>query len=170
MRGNKAKRSGRFHKPTCVAIQATTSLLPFAEARHVARLRLLVAACVLTLAACSLGPSAPTGDAERGRALFNQPVDSPRGEQQACSRCHAIKEGERAPTGLGTNFFDIGVRAGNTVPGQTAEQYLRTSITDPDAFLAGNFQDGLMYREYAKALTPQQIEDLVAYMLTLKGN
>ncbi len=123
---------------------------------------------MLVLAACTASPTAQPGNAERGRALFNQPVQSERGEQQACARCHAIKQNEQSATGLGTNFYDIGTRAGSPVPGQSAEEYLRTSITDPDAYLAGNFQDGLMYRGYAKALMPQQIEDLVAYMLTLK--
>lgn len=70
--------------------------------------------------------------------------------------------------GIGTNLHDIGSRAGTMVPGQSAEDYLRTAIVDPDAFLAGGFQDGLMYREYEKVLTPQQINDLIAYMMTLK--
>jgi cytochrome c len=122
---------------------------------------------ILVLAACG-APATQPGDPERGRVLFNQPVQSERGEQQACARCHAINEGEPSATGLGTNFHDIGARAGSTVSGQSATDYLRTSIIDPDAHLAGNFQDGLMYRGYAQALTPQQIEDLVAYMLTLK--
>lgn len=121
----------------------------------------------LLLAACG-GPSTEPGNVERGKALFNAPVESPRGELEPCSACHAIVEGQKSRTGLGTNFHDIGARAGNTVKGQSAEQYLRTSIVDPDAYLAGNFQDGLMSRDYGKLLTPQQIEDLVAYMLTLK--
>lgn len=121
----------------------------------------------LLLMACG-GPSTEAGDAARGQALFNAPVDSPRGEIQPCSACHAVVEGQKSRTGLGTNFHDLGARAGNTVPGQSAEQYLRTAIIDPDAYLAGNFQDGLMSREYGKLLTAQQIEDLVAYMLTLK--
>ncbi len=69
---------------------------------------------------------------------------------------------------IGINLHDIGDRAGSAVPGQSAEDYLRTSILDPDAYLAGNFQDGLMSREYPQALTDQQVSDLVAYMLTLK--
>jgi cytochrome c553 len=126
-----------------------------------------VALITLILSACS-GPSTEPGNAERGKALFNAPVQSSRGELEPCSACHAIVDGQKSRTGLGTNFHDIGARAGNTVKGQSAEQYLRTSIVDPDAYLAGNFQDGLMSREYGKLLTPQQIEDLVAYMLTLK--
>jgi cytochrome c len=121
----------------------------------------------LLLMACG-GPSTEPGNPERGQALFNAPVESSRGEIQPCSACHAIVEGQKSRTGLGTNFHDLGARAGGMVQGQSAEQYLRTAIVDPDAYLAGNFQDGLMSREYGKFLTPQQIEDLVAYMLTLK--
>lgn len=121
----------------------------------------------LLLPACSAS-STEAGDAERGKALFNAPVQTDRGELQPCSACHAIVEGQKSRTGLGTNFFDLGARAGNMVQGQSAEQYLRTAIVDPDAHLAGNFQDGLMSREYGKLLTAQQIEDMVAYMLTLK--
>jgi cytochrome c553 len=121
----------------------------------------------MLLGACA--PAAAPGDAVRGRQLFEAPVASPRGEQPPCSRCHAVEKDKPAPSGLGTNFYDIGLRAANTVPSQSAEQYLRTGIVDPDAYLAGGFQDGLMYREYAKALTEQQIADLVAYMLTLRG-
>jgi cytochrome c len=121
----------------------------------------------LMLVACS-GSSTEPGNAERGKTLFNAPVQTDRGAIEPCSACHAIVEGQKSRTGLGTNFHDMGARAGGMVKGQSAEQYLRTSIVDPDAFLAGNFQDGLMSREYSKLLTPQQIEDLVAYMLTLK--
>jgi cytochrome c len=120
----------------------------------------------MVLSACA--PSTEPGNADRGKALFSAPVESPRGEIQPCSACHAVVEGQKSRTGLGTNFHDLGARAGGMVPGQSAEQYLRTAIVDPDAYLAGNFQDGLMSRDYGKLLSPQQIEDLVAYMLTLQ--
>lgn len=97
------------------------------------------------------------------------PVTTSRGDEQACVRCHALGAGERSATGLGTNFYDIGARAPNTVPGETSETYLRTAIVNPDAHLAGGFQDGLMSREYAKVLSADQIDDLVAFMLTLRG-
>lgn len=129
-----------------------------------------VAAFVLmgfALPACG-SPSTEPGNPERGKALFNAPVQTDRGEIEPCSACHAIVAGQKSRTGLGTNFHDLGARAGGMVQGQSAEQYLRASIVDPDAFLAGNFQDGLMSREYGKLLTAQQIEDLIAYMLTLK--
>ena len=131
------------------------------------RARGLVAALlVLALTACEGGLQ--PGDAERGKQVFNAPVTSPRGPLPMCAKCHAVIEGQKSETGLGTNFHDIGTRAAKEVPGQSAEDYLRTSIVDPDAHLAGGFQDGLMSRDYKKLITAQQIEDLVAYMLTLQ--
>ena len=124
-----------------------------------------LAMIVFTLAAC--GGAAP-GDASRGQQLFTQPVAFERGDLQPCLQCHALNENEPSQSGIGTNFYGLADRAGSMVPGQSAEVYLRTSIVDPDAFLAGGFQDGLMSRDYKTLLTPQQIEDLVAYMLTLK--
>jgi len=125
----------------------------------------LVAGAIMLLAACS---GAAAGDAARGAQLFTQPVKFERGDLQPCLQCHALNENEPSQSGIGTNFYGLADRAGSMVPGQSAEVYLRTSIVDPDAFLAGGFQDGLMSRDYKKLLTPQQIEDLVAYMLTLK--
>ena len=122
---------------------------------------------ILAAVGCGAAAAEP-GNPERGRVLFFAQVASPRGDQQACVRCHAVEPGEKSATGLGANFSGIGLRAGETVPGQTAEVYLRTSIVDPDAHLTGGFQDGLMYREYAKVLSEQQINDLVAYMLILR--
>jgi cytochrome c553 len=138
--------------------------------RKIAR-QLCLACCVsavLLLTACAGGEPARAPDPERGRVLFNAPVTGDRGEVQPCVRCHAVEKDKKSVTGLGTNFYDLGARAGQTVPGQSAEDYLRVSIVDPDAHLAGGFQDGLMYRGYAKALSAQEIDDLVAYMLTLK--
>ena len=125
----------------------------------------LVVGAIVLLAACG---GKVQGDAARGAQLFTQPVKFERGDLQPCLECHALKENAPSPSGIGTNFYHLADRAGSTVPGQSAEDYLRTSIVDPDAFLAGGFQDGLMSRDYKTLLTPQQIEDLVAYMLTLK--
>lgn len=122
---------------------------------------------IISLSACEGGVQ--PGNVERGKQLFNTPVQSPRGPLPECAKCHATEKGQKSQTGLGTNFYDIGTRAATEVPGQSAEEYLRTSIVDPDAHLAGGYQDGLMSRDYKKLITAQQIEDLVAYMLTLKG-
>jgi cytochrome c553 len=121
---------------------------------------------VLLLAACgAVGGAA--GDAARGRQLFDGTTSIAGERAPACITCHAIEPG--TDTGSGQSLSNIGNRAGTTVPGQSAEEYLRTSITDPDAYLSGGYQEGIMYRGYAQALTAQQINDLVAYMLMLRS-
>ena len=128
--------------------------------------RLLVLIIVLLLAACgSAGASA--GNPTNGKQLFDGAIALADPRAPACNTCHAIEPG--MDTGSGQSLSNIGNRAGTSVPGQSAEEYLRTAITNPDAYLAGGYQDGIMYRNYAQALTAQQINDLVAYMLTLKS-
>ncbi|HEU5100551.1 MAG TPA: c-type cytochrome [Roseiflexaceae bacterium] len=121
---------------------------------------------ILLLAACGAGGAA-AGDPASGKQLFNGEVSMADTGTPACITCHAIEPG--LDTGSGQSLADIGDRAGAAVAGQSAEQYLRTSIVDPDAFLSGGYQEGIMYRGYAQALTAQQIDDLVAYLLTLKS-
>lgn len=119
---------------------------------------------LLLLVACSGGAADP----ENGRKLYHGEVAIAGGNAPACVMCHPVAPGETAKV-MGQNLSNIGNRAATVVPGQTAEAYLRASITDPDAVLAGGFQEGIMYRQYAKVLTERQINDLVAYMLTLKS-
>lgn len=126
----------------------------------------LIVVGIVLLGACG-EVGYPPGDPTSGKQLFagQPPLSDPRA--RACSECHAVDAGQQSP--LGPNLSNIGNRAATTVAGQSAEQYLQTSIIDPDAYLAGGFQEGIMYREYREALSPQQISDLVAYMLTLKS-
>ena len=128
------------------------------------RTRLLLLIIVLLLAACGSAGST-VGDPARGKQLFDGAVAMASDRAPPCATCHSTRPG--IDTGSGQSLAGIGNRAGATVPGQSAEEYLRTSITNPDAFLSGNYQEGIMYRDYAQALTTQQINDLVAYMLTL---
>ena len=127
--------------------------------------RLFLVIMVLLLAACGAGGAA--GDPANGKQLFDGAVGMAGARAPACATCHAIEPG--MDTGSGQSLSNIGNRAGVAVPGQSAEEYLRTAITNPDAYLAGGYQEGIMYRDYAHALTAQQINDLVAYMLTLKS-
>jgi cytochrome c553 len=117
------------------------------------------------LAACSSG--LPPGNAERGEQLFSGTIVVNDGNTPACASCHAVGVGE-SPT-LGMNLSNIGARAERRVEGLSATEYLRQSIIFPDAHLMGGWQEGIMYRGYAADLTEQQIEDIVAYLLTLRS-
>jgi cytochrome c553 len=123
--------------------------------------RLAVVALLLT--ACGTTP----GDPANGKRLFTGEALIANGNLPACATCHADTADGQSP--LGPNLSNIGNRAAYTVEGQSGEAYVRTSILDPDAHLADGFQEGIMNREYAEGLTAQQVNDLVAYLLTLKS-
>jgi hypothetical protein len=62
----------------------------------------------------------------------------------------------------------VGSVTGTRVEGVPAKDYLRKSITAPDSYVVEGFSPGIMTNTYEAQLSEQQIEDLVAYMLTLK--
>jgi cytochrome c553 len=117
---------------------------------------------LIALVACGAAP-----DPERGRQLYMGERAFSDGSL-ACIECHPVNPGERSQV-MGQDLSNIGNRAAETVAGQSAEQYLRAAIIDPDAHLSGGFQEGIHPRTYAEALSDGDVADLVAYMLTLQS-
>ncbi len=132
------------------------------------RTNLLVVAIILLstwLAACGGGNSASgAGDAERGKQLYNQTTIGPNAAP-GCVTCHSIEAGKVL---VGPSHAGVATRAETSVPGQSAEDFLKESITNPNAHVTQGFISGVMYQNYAKDLTEQEINDLVAYLMTLK--
>ena len=124
-----------------------------------------IALAVTLLAAC--GETAGPGDAARGQQLFAGEVEPFGDNLPTCISCHPVEAG--TPGNIGQNLSNIGNRASTEVPGQAPEEYLRLAILEPDAYLAGGYQEGIHYREYDAALSAQQVNDLIAYMLTLRS-
>ena len=123
-------------------------------------------AILLFLAACgTTTPAMPVGDAANGERIYTGATLIASGDAPACSMCHAVEPGKSGD--IGPNLSNIGNRAATTIEGMPAAEYLRASIVNPDSYLAGGFQEGIHYRGYGEALTPEQVDDLVAYMLTL---
>lgn len=116
---------------------------------------------------CACGAT-PEGDTARGKQIYDGEIPIARSKAPSCIGCHPVEPGQAASAG--PNLADVGGRAGSTVKGLDAHAYLRQSILDPDAYLAGGFQEGIHYRGYGKVLTEEQIEDLIAYMLTLRSS
>ena len=126
---------------------------------------------LLLLAACGGGDTSDGGQAEavsgdpgRGETLFNQ---SSIGSASAsgCMTCHSLEEGV---TLVGPSLAGVAARAPERVPELSAEEYLRQSIVEPNAYVVEGFSEGLMYQNYGRELTDQQIADLVAFLLTLE--
>jgi ferredoxin/mono/diheme cytochrome c family protein len=112
---------------------------------------------------------------ETGRRLTiivddEQNIDARRGEQvfssshAGCSVCHSVTPGVEL---VGPNLSGVGLVAGSRVPGLTAEEYLRQSILDPDAYVVDGFPSGQMLDNYGETLTEEDIDALVAYLITL---
>jgi mono/diheme cytochrome c family protein len=113
------------------------------------------------LVGCGGEPSADDsrGDATNGERLFREGAVPP------CGTCHSLRPGLDL---LGPSLARIGHNAGSQVPGQSAGDYLRESILEPDAHIAFGFSASVMAASYEAQLSQQEVEDLVAYLLTLK--
>ena len=117
-------------------------------------------------------PSNGDGDlVATGRELYlNVP---PNAAPQAlwCYQCHFIEGMPEAAGLIGPDHTHIGSDATNRVPGMSAEDYLRESIVDPELRIAEGVDratPGLMTKAIVENLTDDQVDALVAFLLTLK--
>ena len=107
---------------------------------------------------------------DRGRALFHG--------AGACAGCHAVAPGVHL---VGPSLAGIAGTAATRVAdpsyhgdAKAADDYLRESILDPSRFVApgGNFATpegrSFMPEHYAKTLDAGQVDDLIAYLVTLR--
>ncbi len=143
------------------------------------RLLFVLLVVALVLAACGGGgekeaaseeqAAAVTGDPARGEALFKQATI---GGAPGCSSCHSLEPGKKlvgpSLAGVATMAEEIVKSSDYKGKAKTAEEYLRESIVDPNAYVVEGFPPNVMYQNYGKDLTPQQIADLVAFLMTLK--
>ena len=106
------------------------------------------------------GASGGAGDPKAGETLFTSATI---GTNPGCKTCHSV-DGSKL---VGPSLQGIATRAGTRVPGESADQYIRTSITDPNAHVVEGFAQGVM-PSFKTVLSDTQLNDLVAYLLTLK--
>lgn len=101
---------------------------------------------------------------QRGKALFELNMI---GENKApgCVVCHSLEAGKNL---VGPSLAGIATYAQTAVPGMSAEAFLRQAILEPDKHLMEGYPAGVMYANYGKDLAPEDIDALVAFMLTLK--
>ena len=69
---------------------------------------------------------------------------------------------------VGPSLADVGTARDPRVAGMSAQEYLHQSIVDPDAYVVDGFAKGQMLRDSAQRLTEEQIQDLVAFLMTLR--
>ena len=111
---------------------------------------LVLTLALVGLAACGTDTasdvSGSKGEATAGEALF----------KLECANCHSVVQGADL---IGPSLADIGAED---------EQSLREAIVNPDAELTSGFEKGIMPGSFGEQLTTQQINDLIAYLLTLR--
>ena len=120
-------------------------------------LTILVAA--ILLGACASGaavPPTPTMDpfVLKGQQVFNA----------RCATCHALVPDTVI---IGPSLNGVATRAETRVDGQTAEEYLTLSIIRPGDYVVEGFNN-VMITNLAKELTNEEMNALVAFLLTLK--
>ncbi len=134
----------------------------------------LVLLLSLLLAACGGGggSAAPagggSGNAQNGQKLFT----AGKGSAPACSGCHSTQAGVKL---VGPSLANIATEAGNIIKdpnykgkAKDPASYIRESIADPNAYVVQGYAPNVMYQNYGKDLSGQEIDDLVAYLMTLK--
>ena len=113
-------------------------------------------AVILVSIACTPEPVA-TDPIARGRQVYRA---------MGCATCHEPSLFNLfRPVGPPLN--EAGLIGRKRVPGMSAEDYLRQSITDPGAYVVPGYPDS-MPRGLARDLSPEDLAALVAYLASLK--
>jgi nitric oxide reductase subunit C len=104
-----------------------------------------------------------------GGAAASGPGNPGRGQQiftgiAGCNACHDVQAGVQI---VGPTLKGIASRAAQRQPGVAADVYLRESILNPNKYLVPGFAQGLMPQTFSNTLSAGQINDLIAYLMTL---
>ncbi len=123
------------------------------------RIPLLLLATAWVLSACSTAETpVPTPTPDRfilqGQAVFNA----------RCATCHALVPDTII---IGPSLNGIATQAETRVPGQSAEEYITLSILRPGDYVVEGFNN-VMITNLAKEITSEEMDALVAFLLTLK--
>lgn len=101
---------------------------------------------------------APADPKAKGRQIFTQ---------SGCNACHVLADAKAVGL-LGPKLDDIATRAGSIVAGQSAEDYLKTSILKPNEHISEGYPANLMPQDYGLRLSAQDLDVLVSYLLEMK--
>jgi mono/diheme cytochrome c family protein len=112
-------------------------------------------------ATASLKSDANTTLIAQGETIFRNGANG----APACITCHLLENGA---TGVGPSLIGMREAAGSRVTGLSAEEYVRQSILHPNDFVVEGYASGLMYQNYAGQLQADEVDALVAYVLSLE--
>ena len=118
----------------------------------------------ILIGGCGGADQSPGGDIAAGQELFNQTViDSNPG----CVTCHSL-EADVVIVGPSLAAWSDEAGAEGEDYGMSADEFTRQSILDPNAVLVEGYPADTMPTNWEEVLTTEQLDDLVAYLLSLE--
>lgn len=124
-----------------------------------------LALSLLTLVFCIilLGCASEKDAVKQGEALFKQKHIG-KNKVIGCILCHSITPGQLI---VGPSLAGLKHRAAYLVEGESAEEYIKNSIINPDAFIVNGFLPATMFAHYSQELSAEEIDALVKYLSQL---
>jgi cytochrome c2 len=122
-------------------------------------MRILFVSLIIFLSSCTSHDDL----IKQGKKLFNT-VHIGKNNVIGCISCHSIKPDIST---VGPSLYGIALRADKLVKDMPAEDYLRQSIINPDAYIVSGYLPATMFSHYKDELSEQEINQLVAYLTSL---
>jgi mono/diheme cytochrome c family protein len=119
---------------------------------------------ILIVVGCSNSESATSEAVKAGEELFNQTVV---GENAGCVTCHSLEPDVVIVGPSLAAFLEEAEEEGEEL-GMTAEEFIRQSILDPNAVIPEGYPENTMPQNWGEVLTEEQVENLVAYLMSLE--
>lgn len=83
-----------------------------------------------------------------------------------CVGCHALDPNQ---TMTGPTWHNMGDTAVTRIPGQSPAAYLYESIVQTDAYIVPDYPANIMPANFGETMSPEQVADMVAYLLAQNG-
>jgi cytochrome c2 len=126
---------------------------------------------MLSMLLTGCGDSAPRGNPGQGKELYTASTIGKSGAP-GCITCHSLEDGE---VKVGPSHSGIVSRAKEIINSddyngraENPDEFLKESLLSPDAYIEGGFPAGVMYQKYQDDLSEQDVENLVAFLMTLR--
>jgi cytochrome c2 len=122
----------------------------------------LLAAMGVLVVGCGSGVG--SGNASEGQKIFNSLSV---GSEPGCVTCHSLEPGKVV---VGPSLAGIATDAEGDAAerGISTEAMLKIMITDPNDEVVEGFLADTMPQDFGSELSKQQLDDLIAFLMTLK--